>query len=514
MSPGLLPSLPVVALLWAVAAGEAPLLATARGTPPGTGAPPAASRVPTLQVASQETAQGEEEGVLLQEPPETLPTLFFQDTLTADTLPAERVGEDQRIALALRSVFQRIDELSNVVVQVEAGVVRLTGTVLTPEARELAAELAGRTPGVIFVDGRIREIRSLGARLRTTQDHLRDWLLELVATLPLLLTAFLLVWGFWVVGTGVKRLVRQAGSRARNPYLGHLGGQTARALVAFAGIFLALELLGSTRLLGVLLGSAGVVGIALGFAFRDIAENYLAGVLMGLRQPFAPNDIIRLDTHEGKVVRLTGRETILMTYDGNHVRIPNATVFRSVIQNFSRNPLRRFVIPLSVGTADDLSAAKAVGIGALRSTPGVREDPPPFASIQELGDSSVTLHFFGWVDQREAAFGRVRSEGIRAVKLALENAGVSMPSPEYRVVLDGGVVALPEPGRASAPGPGPRSGAPLGALPAEEAVEPAPEPSPDDVLDRQIAEDRRQSQEPDLLVPEGLEESGGGGSSH
>ena len=88
------------------------------------------------------------------------------------------------------------------------------------------------------------------------------------------------------------------------------------------GLVLALEFLDATALVGAVVGTAGLAGLALGFAFKDIAENYLAGIILSLRNPFAKSDLIVVGEHEGKVVRLAGRETILMTVEGNHVPDP------------------------------------------------------------------------------------------------------------------------------------------------------------------------------------------------
>src|SRR5690606_6551142 len=96
-------------------------------------------------------------------------------------------------------------------------------------------------------------------------------------------------------------------------------------------VVLALDLVGWTAAAGAVLGSAGVVGLVLGFAFKDIAENYIAGVLLSLRRPFAPGDHVRIDAHEGKIVALTSRATMMMTLDGNELRLPNALVFKAVI---------------------------------------------------------------------------------------------------------------------------------------------------------------------------------------
>src|SRR5690606_21022551 len=112
---------------------------------------------------------------------------------------------------------------------------------------------------------------------------------------------------------------------------------------------------------GALFGAAGVAGIILGFAFREIIENYLASILLSLRRPFSTGDHVVVATHEGKVIRLTSRDTILMTLEGNHLRLPNSVVFKAEILNFSRNPLRRFDFSVGLGVDEDISSAIALG---------------------------------------------------------------------------------------------------------------------------------------------------------
>src|SRR5690606_36358353 len=136
--------------------------------------------------------------------------------------------------------------------------------------------------------------------------------------------------------------------RIENPYMEGLIRRSVRVIVLLVGVLLALNLLGLSSLVGAVLGSAGVVGLALGFAFKDIAENYIAGVLLSVRKPFSPGELIRVEGHEGKVVALTSRTTILMTLDGNQLQLPNALVFKSVLLNYSQNPRRRFDFTVSI----------------------------------------------------------------------------------------------------------------------------------------------------------------------
>jgi small-conductance mechanosensitive channel len=189
------------------------------------------------------------------------------------------------------------------------------------------------------------------------------------------------------------------------------------------------------------LGTAGVFGLALGFAFKETLENYLAGILMSLRQPFAPRDHLVIDGHEGVVVSMNARATILMTLDGNHLRLPNALVFRSVTLNYTRNPSRRFEFDVGVGVNENLVLAQRIGVDTLRALDGVMAKPPARAYISALADSNVQVRFHAWVDQRSHDFLMVKSEAIRTVKLALEHAGMDMPEPIYRVQITDRVAA-------------------------------------------------------------------------
>ncbi|NNK64776.1 MAG: mechanosensitive ion channel [Gemmatimonadetes bacterium] len=398
-----------------------------------------------------------------------------------EQVPAERASLDRAIERELRGIFQRIDALADVSVSVDAGVVRLAGTVAEAGAEDRAIELATGWEGVLYVQSDIDWTASLRDRLEPTLARIQDLAFETLALLPLLIVALLLVAAFGLVGSTLGRWGGPAFLRVRNPLLRNIIARAVQAGVVLAGIVVALDLLDATALVGAVAGTAGLAGLAIGFAFKDIVENYLAGLLLAVRQPFEQNDHVVVEGYEGKVVRLTPRETILMTLEGNHVRLPNALVFRSPMVNYTRNPRRRFHFEIGVGPNDDLQVARDRGVEALEGMDGVLGDPAPQALVTALGDSWVTLRFTGWVDQRRHEFGRVRSEAIRLTKSALERAGVTLPSPEYLVrwTRDGDAPSGP-------------------------AVSVAPVPmegdvSLDDAVDRQIDEERRSGDEENLL---------------
>ncbi len=400
-----------------------------------------------------------------------------------EPVTTSRAEQDQAIRGALQAVFDRVPGLTGVTVTVDAGVVRLTGSVLDKVTRTEAGALAADMSGVVFVDNRIAESTSLEEQLAPTWARLRAMGYGAIAKLPLLLVALLIIGIAGWLGSMLARWSGPSFLRTRNPFLQGLIRRFIQGVVVVLGIIVALDLLDATAIVGAIVGTAGLAGLAIGFAFKDIVENYLAGTILAIRQPFAKNDQIRVDQFEGKVLRLTARETILMSLDGNHIRLPNALIFRSPLINFSRNPLRRFEFDLGLGAADDLAHAQEVVIAALLAMPGVCNEPAPQALVMGVGDSSVTIRVLAWMDRRDAEFDRVRSEAIRVVKHQLEAAGLTLPSPEYlvRMVAD----------------PAPESPEQKSTTPARMVTH--ADVSVDDAVDQQIEAERQTSDEEDLL---------------
>lgn len=261
-------------------------------------------------------------------------------------------------------------------------------------------------------------------------------LVKLVANAPLLVLAIAIVLLSMWLGGFISRRMRVLTRISRsNPYMDGLLRGMVKFLIVLAGVLVALDLLGATSLVGAVLGSAGVVGLVIGFAFKDIAENYVAGVLLSLRQPFAPGDHVRIDSHEGKVVALTSRATVLMTLDGNHLQLPNSLVFKSVLLNFSRNPRRRFDFETNIDAHASWHRAMDTGVTAMCGVDGVLAQPAPSALIRSLSNDGATLQFSGWVDQTRNDLGRTRSESMRRVRKALREAGIAPPEATSRVVL-------------------------------------------------------------------------------
>lgn len=336
----------------------------------------------------------------------------------------------------LREAFRQVDGLKNVTLEVRGGVAVLRGEVPSLEASLQAERLAEKLDGILTVDNGLTVQRELGERISPVFSKLYQKGQTALAFAPLIGVAAVIFLIFvWLAGR-LSQWDWLFSKLSQNVFFQDLLRQVFYGGVALTGALIALEILDATALVGAVLGTAGVLGVVIGFAFKDLAENSLASILLSLRQPFSPNDHVVIDGAEGKVVRLTSRATILLTLDGNHLRIPNSAVFKASILNYTKNPERRFTFLVGIDTEESLPDAQQLAVEVLRDSPGVLATPPPQCLIEELGDSTVNLKMFGWVEQTHSEFLKVKSEAIRRVKEAFDEAGIFMPEPIYKVRME------------------------------------------------------------------------------
>ncbi|MFZ5962835.1 mechanosensitive ion channel domain-containing protein [Thalassococcus sp. BH17M4-6] len=367
------------------------------------------------------------------------PALAQDTSQPTGTIGIEDSAErDAAIATRIREILAQLDGYDDVTVTVSSGIVTLRGTTLDGPAATRLSELVGRVEGVVAIENEVSETTDVAKRLNPAMQRFSKRMQQLVAYLPLAgvaLGAFLAV---VLLGFFLARLKRPWNRLAPNAFIADIYRQIIRLTFFVAGIVVALDILNATALLSTILGAAGIIGLAIGFAVRDTVENFIASIMLSIRQPFRPNDTIEIGGDIGNVIRLTSRATILLSFDGNHIRIPNATVFKSRIVNYTRNDERRFLIDFGVAYGTDLMAAQKIAQDTLESLPFVLDRPKANVWIEALEDSSVTLRCTAWIAQHESSYVAARGEAIRVVMAALTNAGVEMPEPTFRILGPGG----------------------------------------------------------------------------
>ena len=286
------------------------------------------------------------------------------------------------------------------------------------------------------------DLPRVGDLLTGLFEKLVGWLEALIVMLPNLLVALLVVVFAWLLSKWVSRGVERVLVHAtRNPPISSLLGSVARTAVVVIGVFFALGLLNLDKTVTSLIAGVGVVGLALGFAFQDIAANFMSGLMMALNRPFRPDDQVEIAGHFGRIQSVELRATAIETLDGLSLLIPNKQVFQNPIINYTRTAKRRLEIPVGTAYCDDMDEVERVVRGAvedLRQRDRSREVEVLF---EEFGGSSINFNVLLWLSNSDQmSYRQARSDGMKAIKHALDEAGLTIPFPIR--TLDFGAAAV------------------------------------------------------------------------
>jgi small conductance mechanosensitive channel len=406
----------------------------------------------------------------------------------------ESTDDDRAIAQRIREIIAELDGYGSVDVAVSAGIVTLTGTTVDAQTAKQLTDLVGRIEGIVAIENEISETTDVSQRLNPALDRFKTRMAQTVAFLPLAGVALAIFAFVVLLGFFIARWQQPWDRLAPNAFIADIYRQIIRLVFIIAALVLALDIVGATALLSGILGAAGIAGLAIGFAVRDTVENFIASIMLSVRQPFRPNDTVEIEGDTGKVIRLTSRATILLSFDGNHIRIPNSTVFKARIVNFTRNAERRFSFELGMAPDTDFAAARTLGLETLLALPFVLKNPEPSVWIETIGDSTISLQFTAWVNQTDTSINLARGEAIRLTIAAFDQAGYAMPEPTYRVVHPSQTTPAEPETKARRDSPTPATTAPQDVdANAEKALE-------------QIVDQERAGTEDDLLTEEAANE--------
>ncbi len=252
------------------------------------------------------------------------------------------------------------------------------------------------------------------------------------AAMPKLALALMVFVMSWAGSRAAAWIVRRICVRRRRANLGTLlSGLVSSAIILFGLLTAATIVFPSVKPVDVI-GALGVTSVAIGFAFKDILQNWLAGLLILFRQPFQIGDWIEVDGVMGAVEQIETRASLIKTFDGKLVLIPNSNLYTDTVTVWTHYPSRRSEYDIGKGYADDIDEARDLILETIRQVEGVLDDPEPQVLEWDLAASWVTLRARWWTDAR-GALGP-RRQVIRAIKLALDEAGIDMPF-ETRVTL-------------------------------------------------------------------------------
>ena len=277
---------------------------------------------------------------------------------------------------------------------------------------------------------------------------------------PRVLASVATLLALYLLGKALGWLVRRRYLRLERPSFAHVMSRVVSLAATVLGLLAAVTIVFPTVKPVNVLGSLGFFSIAVGFAFRDILENLLAGVLLLFRAPFRTGDEVDIQGTRGTVVEINLRETVLRRYDGQQVLVPNATVYKNPIVVQTAGPSIRSEAVVGVAYEADLREAVRLAEQAMAGVGGTTDEPSPVVLVGELGTSTIDLHLLFWTAPQQGTVRRARDEVLLAVKAAFDDAGIEMPADI--VVLQGTPslkAALRDDGNEPTPGGGLRPSA-------------------------------------------------------
>lgn len=264
-----------------------------------------------------------------------------------------------------------------------------------------------------------------------TVDRLLD---QFLAMLPLLLLGLVAFVTLLLLAKGLRRLAVRALARTSNHSAAEAVARLLYVLMVAVAVLIAVTIAFPTVTPGRLFSVLGIGSLAIGFAFQSIFQNLLAGILLLLRHPFRVGDEITTGDFTGTVEAIEARATLIRTYDGKRVIIPNADVYTKPVTVISAYDMLRTEYDVGIGYGDDLDHAKRVSLEAVKGVEGVLAEPAPDVLVWDLGESSKNLRVRWWTKPQRKVVTAVRDRVLKAVAEALAGAGIDLPFPT-RLVL-------------------------------------------------------------------------------
>ena len=361
-------------------------------------------------------------------------------TVTEQVISVESQIKDEAIKQRLENIIQASQWINNTVVEVNEGIVIIQGDTDNKVHNQWIESMANKTDGVIAVINRIKIQNKEIWNLEPAANETIILFNKFVRSLPTIITGILILLLTWYISKLVVHLARTLfKKKIHSPFILNLSARVISIPIIVIGIYLTLKLTGLTQLAVTIIGGTGIAGLIIGIAFRDIAENFLASILISLQRPFKVGDVIVINDIKGMVQTVTTRGTIMMTMEGNHVHIPNSTVYKSSIINLTANPNARKDFGVGIGYDNNISEAQDIVLKILKGHEAVLKNPEYAVLIENLGASTVNLRVYFWVNSEVNNPSKVKSSIIRLTKRAFDSNGISMPDEAREMIFPEGI---------------------------------------------------------------------------
>lgn len=261
-----------------------------------------------------------------------------------------------------------------------------------------------------------------------------EYAIRLIPSLILGIIVFII---FWVLARLVRTVVRRVAQRRKGSRnVGLVFARLSQGALIILGLLISLTIVFPSFQPADLLATLGIGGVAIGFAFRDVLQNFLAGILILLTEPFQLDDQIIFKDYEGTVERIQTRATTIRTYDGRRVVIPNGELFTNSVTVNTAYEKRRLQYDIGIGYGDDIATAKKIILEVLRSKDNILHDPSPEALVVDLADSTINIRARWWINSPlRADVVSSFDDVLETVCNRLVEAGIDLPFPTQQILF-------------------------------------------------------------------------------
>ncbi|CAL1125188.1 unnamed protein product [Cladocopium goreaui] len=403
-------------------------------------------RTLTFKEPLQTVSQANGESMAQDEPTKSTPpqtpdnASIDGEAVVTGKVDVQPLARDEEIEARLSQILKSTEWFSNATVDAENGVVFIQGETSQQQYKEWATKLAQQTQDVVAVVNRVDVVSGPIWNFTPAYTQLHTLWRSTIQSLPLVVVGIVILFLTFLATRLSSRLARSILSRQiENQLLRDVAAKAIAIPVFLVGLYIVLHVAGLTRLALTVLGGTGLAGLIIGIAFRDIAENFLASLLISVQNPFRTGDLIKVNEHLGIVQKVTTRGTLLMAYDGTYIQIPNSIVYKNIILNYTANSSTRLDFAIGIGYDVAIAKAQEVAQSALLRHPTVLNDPEPMVLVESLGAATVNIRVYFWINSQEHSPPRVISSAIRLVKRAFVKENISLPDEAREVVFPNGV---------------------------------------------------------------------------
>lgn len=261
-------------------------------------------------------------------------------------------------------------------------------------------------------------------------DQINSMWEQTLASLPSLVIALAILAVTWLVARGAGAISRRIiGKTELRSSLRHLLQKTVKLVIWIIGLMIAAIAVFPDFTPASLIAGLGIGTVAIGFAFKDIFENFFAGIMIMLREKMQLGDVIEVEGILGTVEYISLRETYIRQFSGELTILPNATLFQSPVQIWTDDPKRRFEVVIGVSYDTDLEKAEKILHDAVESCETVFKEKPIQVLADTFNSSSVDFVVRWWANSSGPDVAVTKPQVVKAIKRALDEAKIEIPFP-------------------------------------------------------------------------------------